>query len=94
MVSVLVARSVKVWKQALRWHIDPVCHERELITLLARLDEENRSFLDFHIFPNIDRRQRFRVSVADRWLNCGKTLADLSEFCGMVLSVCTTKSLV
>ncbi len=94
MVSVLVARSVKVWKQTVRWHIDPVCHERELITLLARLDEENRSFLDFHIVPNIDRRRRFRVSVADRWLNCGKTLADLSEFCGVVLSVCTTKSLV
>ena len=93
MVSVLVARSVKVWKQTVRWHIDPVCHERELITLLARLDEENRSFLDFHIVPNIDRRGRFRVSVADQWLNRGQALADLGGFCRVVISVCTTKSL-
>jgi hypothetical protein len=90
---VLVVCSVKVWKQTVRWHIDPVCHERELITLLARLDEENRSFLDFHVVPNIDRRGRFRVSVADPWLNRGQALADLGGFCRVVISVCTTKSL-
>src|SRR5258708_37371216 len=52
-VSVLVARSVRTWKETLRWLIDPVRHESKFITLLARLDSSNRSFLDLHIFPPI-----------------------------------------
>jgi hypothetical protein len=29
--------------------------------VLARLDEDNRCFLDFHVLPSIDRRTRFLV---------------------------------
>ncbi len=39
MVSVLIVRSVRIWKQPLRWQIDPVQHACGLVTLLARLDE-------------------------------------------------------
>lgn len=80
-VSVLVARSIKVWKETVRWQIDPVPHERKFVTLLARLDEENRSFLDFHVLPNIDRLRRFHISLQDSWLERGIRLADLSGFC-------------
>ena len=80
MVSVVIARSVHQWKQTLRWQIDPVRHEYGLVTLIARLDEENRSFLDFHIVPNLDRLKRFNVSLVDAWLNRGQRLPDISAF--------------
>ncbi len=40
-VSVIVARRVKVWKETIRWQIDPVPREGKLITLLARLNMDN-----------------------------------------------------
>ena len=83
-VSVLVGRAVQVWKQTVRWRIDPVLHERKHITLLARLNEGNQSFLDFHIFPSIDRRRRFDISLDDLWLSGGLRLNDLSAFCTVV----------
>ena len=79
-VSVLLARSIRVWKATIRWQIDPVWHERTNITLLARLDEENKSFFDFHLLPDIDRPKRFHICRADPWLNRGICLHDLSEF--------------
>jgi hypothetical protein len=86
MVSVLVARSVKSWKDTVRWQIDPVQHERRCVTLLARLDRENRSFLDFHVLPSIDRPRRFHIRMSDAWLNRGVRLRDLSSFCTAVTS--------
>ena len=82
-VSVLVARPVRLWK-ALRWRVDPVRHECEYVTLVARLNEGNSSFLDFHVFPNIDRRKRFDISLSDLWLNRGERLSDLSTFTEVV----------
>ena len=86
-VSVLVSRSIRVWKDGTRWQIDPVRGERNFITLLARLDQDNRTFLDFYIFPPIDRLRRFRVTLKDEWLSRGKRLNNLSEFCAVVRQV-------
>jgi DNA invertase Pin-like site-specific DNA recombinase len=86
-VSVLVARSVRAWKETLRWQIDPVQHERKFMTILSRLDASNCSFLDLHVFPNIDRRTRFRISLSDSWLNRGKRLSELSRLCEVVARV-------
>jgi DNA invertase Pin-like site-specific DNA recombinase len=80
-VSVLVARSVRPWK-ALRWRVNPVPHEREYLTLLARLREGNESFLDFHILPNIDRS--IDICLNDSWLDRGVLLGDLRAFCTVV----------
>jgi hypothetical protein len=74
-----------------RWRIDPVPHECGLVTLLARLDEENRSFLDFHVFPNMDRRKRFHIRPKDSWLERGLCLNELSEFWEVVDRVSATK---
>jgi DNA invertase Pin-like site-specific DNA recombinase len=90
-VSVVIARSVHVWKQTIRWQIDPVWHERRFVTLLARLDEVNGSFLDFYIVPNVDRSHRFHVSLADPWLDRGQPLSDLSDFCEVVQKVTAAK---
>ena len=90
-VSVLMVRCVHVWKRSVRWRIDPVRRECGLVTLLARLDEENRAFLDFHVLPNMDRRKRFDISLADPWLNRGQPLPKLSAFYEVVAQVRTAK---
>ena len=86
LVSVLIGRSVR-WKHDMAWRIEPVRRECKLVTLLARLDEGNRSFLDFRVFPNMDRLRRFHVSLASPWLNCGQRLNDLLGFCKIVALV-------
>jgi DNA invertase Pin-like site-specific DNA recombinase len=87
-VSVLVARSVQIWKKTLRWRVDPVRYERGLVTLLARLDESNNSFLDFHVFPSVNRVKRFDLCLMDDWLNSGQRLSDLRAFCE--LAICSS----
>lgn len=79
MVSVLVARSIKVWKETVRWLIDPVQRESRHVTLLARLDRDNRSFLDLHILPDVNRAKRFQIREADPWLLRGVRVEELAE---------------
>ncbi|MGB8789446.1 MAG: recombinase family protein [Candidatus Acidiferrales bacterium] len=83
-VAVLIARSMRVWKGAVRWRVDPNAHERKLVTLVARLDEENRSVLDLFVFPKIDRRRRFSIRRDDPWLSDALRLQDLTALCKVV----------
>jgi len=83
-VSVLIARCIEVWQDTVRWQIDPVEHERNYITLIARLDRENRSFLDYHVVPNINRPKRFHISDMDQWLLRGIHMNDVAGFIGGV----------
>ena len=80
-VSVLVCRTVRVWKGAVRWLIYPVAHERQNMTLLAQMDDGNKSFRAFYLLPNMDRQGRFSIRDADPWLNRGLRLTELSQFC-------------
>jgi DNA invertase Pin-like site-specific DNA recombinase len=84
---VLIARSIRAWKETVRWQVDPVRHERKQITLLARLDEENHRFLDYHVLPSIDRPKRFHIRRTDSWLERGMRLEDLSAFLTVVSEV-------
>jgi hypothetical protein len=86
-VAVLISRTVRPWKETIRWQIDPVARESRLVTLLARLDSENWAFQDFHVFPNMDRSKRFTIGLRDEWLEQGHRLNQLSEFCSMVKMV-------
>jgi hypothetical protein len=86
-VSVIVARSIRIWKETLRWRVDPARNERGFVTLLARLNERNDSFLDFHVLPCVDRVKRFDLRLMDGWLNRGQRLSNLHEFCRLVASV-------
>ena len=86
MVSVLIARPIQR-KRIISWRINPAGQERQFVTLLAWLDKEHRSFLDFHVFPTMDRRDRFHMSLADPWLNRGQPLNDLLAFCEVVARV-------
>jgi hypothetical protein len=84
MVSVLMARPVKVLAQTVRWFVDPVSHERHLVTLLARWDVTNGSFRDFYVLPRVDRSRRFTLNVDDNWLRAGIALQKLQEFLDVV----------
>ena len=83
-VSVLVVRCVRVWKDTRRWLIHPVWHERKFVTLLARLDTDNESVFDLHVLPCVDRRKQFYISLNDDWLHRGKPLSQLSKLCDVV----------
>jgi DNA invertase Pin-like site-specific DNA recombinase len=86
-ISVQVVRAVCVSKQAVRWIVNPHPVERRFVVLIARLAEENDHFLDFRVFPKIDRRRRFRISLSDHWLKQGRQLTDLSKLADVVRSV-------
>ena len=90
-VSVLIARSIRAWKETVRWQVDPVQHERRYVTLLARLGEGNQCFLDYHVLPSIDRPRRFHIRYADPWLSRGLELNDLSMLCTAVAQVRSAK---
>jgi DNA invertase Pin-like site-specific DNA recombinase len=86
-VSVLIARAVKVWKETVVWQVDPVRTERKYVTLLARLDAENRSIFDLHVLPNLDRSKRFHIRQDDVGLNRGERLDDLPQFCAPMIAI-------
>jgi hypothetical protein len=89
-VSVLIVRSALVYKTTRRWMVEPVRFERKFITLLARLNEGNCAIVDLHVFPNIDRPKPFQISGA--WMNRGKRLPELSQFCEIVERVRRAKN--
>ena len=78
-VSVIVARAVRAWRDTIRWFIDPPPKERHLITLVARLNEENAGFMDFYVFPRIEKRTRRRLLLNDPWLKSGIRVTSLSR---------------
>jgi DNA invertase Pin-like site-specific DNA recombinase len=80
-ISVLIARSIRSWKDSIRWQVEPHPREKSNVTLLARLTEDNERFLDFHVFSKIDPKRRFRASLRDPWLRSGKKLPELDQLC-------------
>jgi hypothetical protein len=79
-VSVLIGRPIHR-KSMIRWRIEPIKLECNCVTLLARLDYDHLSFMDFHILPSVDRRHRFFLSLTDKWLDRGQPLTNLLFFC-------------
>jgi DNA invertase Pin-like site-specific DNA recombinase len=92
MISVVIARCVQISEATRRWQIDPNPHEGRLVTLLARLDDANTSFIDFHVLPNLDRRRRSRISLDDPWLKRGQPISDFVAFCDVVKRVTKGKN--
>jgi DNA invertase Pin-like site-specific DNA recombinase len=78
-VSLVVVRAVRVWKNAVRWIVDRHQDEKKFVTLIARLNERNDGFLDFHVFRQINRGRRFRVCLNDPWLKQGRKVCKLSR---------------
>jgi len=93
LLSILVARSIRKWMKTVRWQIDPVEHESRHVTLLARLNNENSAFLDFHILPNVDRSKRFHICQTDPWLLRGAYLDNLSGLLTVVQDVSVKRAI-
>jgi hypothetical protein len=91
MISVVVARPVRMAGGALCWLADPPRHERRLVTLLARLNPHGPNFHDFHILPNIDRKNRFVIKPNDEWLERGQPLPRLFDLLEVVQQVCKSR---
>lgn len=83
-ISVIVSRSVRVWKNTIRWQVDPVLPERRFVTLLVRLDANNESIQDSYVMPSVERRHRFTLKLKDAWLDQGERLDSLANFCDAV----------
>ncbi len=86
-VSVVIARSTKRPDKSLYWEIRPSQCDWSSLTLMARLDEKNRSFLDYHVMPNFSPEHRVRFSLRDPWLKRVKRLRDISQFCEAIEQV-------
>jgi len=86
-VSVLVGRAGPTKKKNACWDIYPERDQNHLLTLLGRLDWREKSFFDFYVLPNVNRRKIFRIRRRDPWLERGKRLTDLSQFCEIVKEV-------
>jgi DNA invertase Pin-like site-specific DNA recombinase len=91
-VCVFVGRSQSVGKQAFRWTVYPGQRERKFTALLALLDETNRSISHMYILPEIGHKVRFNFSLNHSWLNRGKCLLKLSQFCDVVAQVRRARS--
>lgn len=87
MISVVVARPVRMAGGALCWLADPPRHERRLVTLLARLNPNGPDLYDFHVLPNIDRKKRFAIKRNDEWLKRGQPLSKLSDLLDVIEQV-------
>jgi hypothetical protein len=87
-ISVLVAKTVRPWKAAIRWQVDPVPAERRFVTLLVRLDIQNISVQDYYLVPKIDYTRRFTLKFQDSWLERGERLGRLEDFGEVVKRVC------
>lgn len=83
-IAVVVVRSATKADNSLYWEIRSWHYQEGSLILLARLDETNRSYLDFHVVPNMKPKRWFRISLRDSWLRGGQRLRDISQFCDAV----------
>jgi DNA invertase Pin-like site-specific DNA recombinase len=80
-VSVVLCRSLKRASGEIGWKLYPTRTEREYITLLCRLTPNNNDFLDFYLFPFIEKRSWYAFTSKDSWFRTGKRLIRLHDLC-------------
>ena len=69
-----------VWQET-KWLANIVANERRLITLVARLDEQNMEFLDFHVFKQMPAARNLYARAGSNFFPEGVRLLDLPHFC-------------
>ena len=80
-ISIVLCRTIRLSGNRVAWKIYPTLAERQYITLLCRLNETNDGFLDFWLFPSIEKRSWYRFTDDDRWFRSAKRLHKLEELC-------------
>jgi hypothetical protein len=84
LVSVLVSRPVRGYKDAIRWLVKPRTDERNLITLVARLSLQCDSFKDMFLIPAIGNASHVYLKDRDQRLKDYIKVTRLEDFCGMI----------
>jgi DNA invertase Pin-like site-specific DNA recombinase len=80
-ISVVLCRSLKLKTGQVAWKLYPTRAESDYVTLLCRLNKTNEGFLDFYLFPFIEKRSWFSFKQGDPWLKKGKRLFRLKDLC-------------
>src|SRR5262249_53596558 len=79
-ITVYVCRSHRIGDGSLRWYLDTSRCECCRLSLIARLDETNSSFLDFHLLPCIRKVTRFTLKSDDKRLLVGIRFTEIRKF--------------
>jgi hypothetical protein len=88
LVSVYVLRSSRNANGDLRWIFNAHRQERDFMTLIARLDCNNKTFQDFYVLPNLTNRTSWRMKPEDLGLRKGRRLFSLADFGELARAVC------
>ena len=80
-ISVVLCRSLELATGDIGWRIYPTPIEREYMTLLCRLTPKNDQFLDFHLFPFIEKRSWYKFTSQNPWFKKGRRLRRLEDLC-------------
>jgi hypothetical protein len=85
LVAVLLCPCIPVWKESVRWRLDPSKNESRLTGLIARATRENDAIKDVFVLQRVPGRINFKEN--DARLRQGVQLRDLSRFCSVVRSL-------
>jgi DNA invertase Pin-like site-specific DNA recombinase len=91
LVAVVVCRYFRSYKDVGRWLMKCVPCENRLVTVLARLNRTNDSFMDYFVVPPIGTSKSVRLLKNDPRLNRTVQLDDLRDFMAAVATVSTRK---
>jgi hypothetical protein len=85
LVAVLLCPCIPVWKESVRWRLDPSKNENRLTGLIARATRDNDAIKDVFVLRRVPSRINFKEN--DPRLRQGVRLRDLSRFCSVVRSL-------
>ena len=85
LVSVQLVRSLRNKQGQIRWRLNVPHHERDFVTLIARLNANNDGFHDFHVVANLKGRTRCTLlEHVDRSLKTAYKLDSLTDLVRVV----------
>jgi DNA invertase Pin-like site-specific DNA recombinase len=84
LVSVYMLPCFRIEDGEVRWLLNAVLGERELVAFIARLNIDNNDLEDYYVLPNLSGRTRWTLTPDDEGLKAGKQLLALSEFASVV----------
>jgi hypothetical protein len=80
-ISVIVSTCFINEKNEIRWKFRPgPVPERENMTLLCRVNPDDKGFHSFYIFRRVESSKTRQLKEHDRWLETGERLSQLSDF--------------
>lgn len=85
-VAVIVSRFFHSYKDTGRWRIQSLSRNTRLVTVVARLNRTNDSFMDYFVVPPIRNSRMASLMKDDPRLNQATRLDDLREFRSAVAS--------